>query len=310
MNLLQPTGDVDDPDVVYLPKKDAFLFISNTDMSGGLNNRIVGSVVQTTAASDGKLQVSGPEQILAADTGSDQGHPAAIENPFNGEIITAYDFGNGTAQGNLSYYNIGSRPLPTRSPRLAPRFPTSMAPDGDPFKHQHPQLAADPDQGVLAVGYQAYESSVGYPNAYVFNLLDRNGADNLQPVRGGPVFPDRLAGSHQHERQLPQHQVRSRNGFVCRRVHSGWQGGNPQTFVSSFSVSTASQAPSPSLTVARDGSSVVISWPASAAGFTLQSTSSLGAPDWKAVSDTPVQDGQNLKVTVTPTGTSFYRLKQ
>ena len=25
---------------------------------------------------------------------------------------------------------------------------------------------------------------------------------------------------------------------------------------------------------------------------------------------TPVQDGQNFKVTVTPTGTTFYRLKQ
>ncbi len=308
LNLLQPTGDVDDPDVIYLPQKDVFLFISNTDMSGGLANRIVGSVVQTTAA-DGKLQINGPEQVLAADTGTSQGHPASIENPFNGEIITAYDFGNSTAQGNLSYYTIGAGPsYPFTEAR--PQVPYLAGTGGDPLKHQHPQLAADPNSRVIVVGYQAVDSTVGYPPAYVFNLLGADGAVLPSPFGSVPYFLTDSFGAI--STSVNFHNVKYdplSDSFVVAFTAANPAGGNQRTYVSSFSVSTSAVA-APSLTVARDGASVVIRWPASATGFTLQATPDLGTPNWQPAGGTPVPDGQNLKVTVTPTGTQFYRLKK
>lgn len=58
----------------------------------------------------------------------------------------------------------------------------------------------------------------------------------------------------------------------------------------------------PTLSIARNGTDVIISWPADVTGFTLQS-----APDvngqW-----TPVAGAVNNTVTITPSGTTLYRL--
>ena len=57
---------------------------------------------------------------------------------------------------------------------------------------------------------------------------------------------------------------------------------------------------------------ITISWPASAAGYMLQSSTVLG-PDafWSPVAQAPVPDGDLLRVTVSATQTStFYRLSQ
>jgi hypothetical protein len=37
-------------------------------------------------------------------------------------------------------------------------------------------LAADPNSGVILEAHPAYECSIGQPNAYVFSMLDSNGA--------------------------------------------------------------------------------------------------------------------------------------
>jgi hypothetical protein len=65
----------------------------------------------------------------------------------------------------------------------------------------------------------------------------------------------------------------------------------------------------PSLTIERAANDVVISWPTNLLNFTLQSSTSLGAPVWTTVSPAPVADnGQNF-VTNTITSTNqFYRL--
>jgi hypothetical protein len=66
------------------------------------------------------------------------------------------------------------------------------------------------------------------------------------------------------------------------------------------------------LGVAHSGASVMVSWPASAAGFILQSSPSLGpTANWQPVTATPtVANGQNT-VTVTPNNaTAFYRLRK
>src|SRR5690606_27308879 len=89
LDILQPEGDEDDPDVKYLSDQDVFLYTGNTDFSGGLANRVTGAIVQTVPSAGGELQVA-PEQPLATDRlgGVTEGHPASIESPFNGEIIT------------------------------------------------------------------------------------------------------------------------------------------------------------------------------------------------------------------------------
>lgn len=50
-----------------------------------------------------------------------------------------------------------------------------------------------------------------------------------------------------------------------------------------------------------------ISWPSTAVGFVLQSVTSIGGT-WENVADAPVEEGDRLTVTVTATGSRFYRL--
>ncbi len=70
--------------------------------------------------------------------------------------------------------------------------------------------------------------------------------------------------------------------------------------------------PAPSLSVSRAGGTLVLAWPTSAAGYSLQGAASLGTgASWEAVSATPVVENEWNKVTITPTGQArFYRLKK
>jgi hypothetical protein len=54
--------------------------------------------------------------------------------------------------------------------------------------------------------------------------------------------------------------------------------------------------------------SVRFTWPAAATGFTLQETTSLVPPNWTAITLAPVVTGNENSVTITNTGTRFYRL--
>ncbi len=65
----------------------------------------------------------------------------------------------------------------------------------------------------------------------------------------------------------------------------------------------------PSLTATRVGQNLVLSWPISAPGYTLQSTTSLSAPNWKPVAKVPVVVGNQYYVTNnSASGNNFYRL--
>ena len=68
----------------------------------------------------------------------------------------------------------------------------------------------------------------------------------------------------------------------------------------------------PSLSIAQDGSHIVVAWPAQFAGFTLTSTPTLGpSASWGAVPGTPVQADGYHKVTLPATAAAaFYRLQQ
>jgi hypothetical protein len=61
----------------------------------------------------------------------------------------------------------------------------------------------------------------------------------------------------------------------------------------------------PQLAIRREGAGVVITWPAEAAGYALEGTTSLSTPSWQAVA------AEGNSATVTPaTGTRFFRLKK
>jgi len=72
--------------------------------------------------------------------------------------------------------------------------------------------------------------------------------------------------------------------------------------------SSQMQSP-PTLTIMRTNSNVVLSWPSTAVGFTLQQTPTLVAASWGPVNMVPTDDGVTKRVTVPITNSqSFYRL--
>jgi len=76
---------------------------------------------------------------------------------------------------------------------------------------------------------------------------------------------------------------------------------------------TAGEGDLPRLAVSRDPGYVYVSWPAPSTGFVLEQSSSLGAPVWTTVSQTPVVSGGRNTVTITPGSGAearFYRLRQ
>ena len=66
----------------------------------------------------------------------------------------------------------------------------------------------------------------------------------------------------------------------------------------------------PTLAMTASKTNAVISWSASATGYTLQQNSDLNTTNWTAVGQAPVGSGSELRVTVAPpAGNRFYRLK-
>jgi hypothetical protein len=66
-----------------------------------------------------------------------------------------------------------------------------------------------------------------------------------------------------------------------------------------------------SLAVARSGNNLVISWPAAAVGFGLESTASLLPAVWSAVTTPQIVVGNQVTVTVALSGSAtFYRLRK
>lgn len=180
LDRLQAIGDEDDPDVLFLPNNDVFVFLVNTDGDGAndLKNRITGSVIQSVPDGNGNLQL-GEQVVLGSDRleGNREGHPAAIENPFTDELIGAFDYANGDDGGDLFYFQVGGAPgfelTTTRD-----QEPYLEAAGNDPYNHRHPQLAADPNSGVIVVGHHARSSAADptLPNGYAITVLGPDGA--------------------------------------------------------------------------------------------------------------------------------------
>ena len=66
----------------------------------------------------------------------------------------------------------------------------------------------------------------------------------------------------------------------------------------------------PKLDISPAGGNVAVSWPMAASGHLLESTSSLTSPSWTPVMDAAAIVGTRYNLTVAPTDTRYYRLRQ
>lgn len=303
VDLLQQVGDEDDPDVAYLPAHDKFLYVSNTDNSNGstgtLANRIVGSLIDTEA-NNGNLVVRTEEPL--GNGGNAEGHPAAIWNPFANHLITAYDRGNSTSLGDLSYYNIGPAPDYDFFPDRDESSYLNGGTAGDPFRHQHPQLAVDFEKGIFVVGMNAINSTVNLPNGWAFVLLGPDGLPLPSPL-GAPYYLAETTGII--DTGANYHTVvysPVTKNFIAAYNSSG------VSQAATFEVTTSFLAEDPELNIELIGNVVAITWPANAIGYELQSTDNI-ASGWGPAGLQVNPSGQFSRAETPASGTArFFRL--
>ena len=181
LDTLEPTRDEDDPDVIYLEENDVFLFITNIDPSYS-PNRITASIIQAEPDANGELQVGEQQVVSELRKNFNAGHPDAIENPFTGEFIGVLDYDNGAEGGDIFYFEIGPPPdyilTETRE-----QIPYLEAESNSPYSQRHPQLAVDPNSGVIVISHNARQ---GEFQGMVFTLLGPEG--NILPGRPDDLY--------------------------------------------------------------------------------------------------------------------------
>lgn len=309
LDIIQPNGDEDDPEIVYLPQRDAFFFYTNTDDNEetSLRNRLVGLTVDTAPTAANTLTL-GPVQTLADDRkeGVSQGHPAVIENPFNGELIGAFDYNNGSAGGDLFYFSLNAGGNATRTqPQVAYLDEVNGV---VPYAHRHPQLAADPNSGVIALVHNfSSQDSALPPNGIGFTLL---GPD-------GEILPGRPADKYIHVLTETEQAVSSSANYynVAYDPNSGsfiviYNAGG--VYAARLDVTSTHLEPGdtePELAVQRTANGAKLTWPM-VAGFVLERTGRLGGT-WNAVTDAPTVENGNNTLTVNTSGAAgFFRLRK
>ena len=100
----------------------------------------------------------------------------------------------------------------------------------------------------------------------------------------------------------------SLNGSV---ITLNWAGGSLSSGERPQALFYVNLPPAPLLSIQPTSTNaVVLSWPASSTGYTLQQTSDLTAADWASVTNKPaVVNGHNQVIVSTPAAMQFYRLK-
>ncbi len=296
LDQIQPTGDEDDPDVVYLENNDVFLYVTNTD-GDTLSNRITGAIIQTTPGEDGDLQVGDEQSLGASRRAIRQGHPAAFENPFNNELIGAFDYGNGSDGGDIFYFNIGAAPNYVLS-QARGQVPYFEATASDPYNHRHPQFAADLNSGVLVIGHNAHSSGANLPAGYAFTVLGPDGRvlpGRSEAANGFHAFVENLAsidnGANNHNLKYDPFS----DSFIAVYADGS------ETFTVRLTVESNHLPATPTervIQIVRDGDAVRLEWD----GGTLESAAEVAGP-YSAV------DGAASPLTLTlEAAQQFYRL--
>jgi uncharacterized repeat protein (TIGR03803 family) len=177
--------------------------------------------------------------------------------------------------------------------------------DGTGFTNLHSfdfaSDGANPDGGLILSGSNLYGTafnggSLGYGTVFKLNT-DGTGFTNLHNFIFGSDGSNPLAGL-----------VLSDNTLYGTAFNGGLYG---QGTVFSLSLGSV-RAPAPTLTIVPYGTNVVLTWPANATGFTLQSTTNLvSVAIWATVSPAPVVvNGQNAVTNPISGNQEFYRLSQ
>ncbi|MFH1740235.1 MAG: hypothetical protein ABIH23_14600 [bacterium] len=170
LDTLEPDRDEDDPDVAYLEENDVFIFITNIDPSYS-KNRITATIIQSAPDANGNLQAGTQQIVSELRKDFSAGHAAAIENPFTREFIGVLDYDNGAEGGDIFYFQIGPPPDYAFT-EARPQIPYLEAAASSPYSQRHPQLAVDPNSGVIAIAHNA----TGEFQGMMFTLLGPDGA--------------------------------------------------------------------------------------------------------------------------------------
>ena len=113
-----------------------------------------------------------------------------------GVVITAFDLGgNSVPDGHLVFQRVGPGPDYALT-ATRPEIPYLSSSQGILLNHNHPQLAADPVRGVLAVVHSAFSSAL-VPDSLRFKLLGPTGSvlpgqppeGHLLALTGGSLTP-------------------------------------------------------------------------------------------------------------------------
>jgi hypothetical protein len=297
---LQPTGDEDDPDVVYLPQKDVFFFVVNTDKTDEVRNRVMGRAVGTTPDALAQLQLGQPA-LLGSGARGWEGHPAAMENPFTGNVLTVFDLGGNSApNGTMTYHQLG--PAPGYLPVVKkPEILYLDSGDGFLFGHTHPQMDADPNSGACVLVYSAYQSGL-VPDSLRFTVLDSEG--DITP--GRPAEGYKLAGMSEPVRVDPnyynvKYEPFSDSFIAVYNVR--------YNAVKAVRLNLKSRHFRPRLHVAGGPGNARLSWRVVPQNFVLESKDDLGNTNWVRVTGQPTQEnGTNRLSVATQARTRFFRL--
>jgi uncharacterized repeat protein (TIGR03803 family) len=156
---------------------------------------------------------------------------------------------------------------------------------------------ANPYAGLVLSGNTLYGTTQyggASGNGTVFSL--NTGGTNFTTLY---TFTDGNDGAN------PQGQLVLSGDTLYGTASAGGVGGEGSVFSLSLS-----STPAPSLKIGSSGANVILSWPASATGFVLQTTTNLIAPMWVNSSQTPSLINGDYSVTSPITGTrQFFRLE-
>jgi hypothetical protein len=95
------------------------------------------------------------------------------------------------------------------------------------------------------------------------------------------------------------------------RIYNGALSANEIAATQALGPNLVLSVASPALSVSLSSTQLTLSWPAAAAGFTLQSCTNLGSGAWATVSPSAQMVGAQWQVTVPASGDAqFFRLAQ
>jgi hypothetical protein len=101
------------------------------------------------------------------------------------------------------------------------------------------------------------------------------------------------------------------SGTIGQPDAGGAMTGGSFSLTGGFWALYAVQTPgAPSLTITRSGNSAIVSWPATASAFTLQTNSTITPSGWAGYGGVTITNAGTISITITPpAGNLFFRLR-